>query len=146
VRERKVSVETVIEAPAERVFEILADPRKHIEIDGSDSLKGTLQAPKRLAKGERFGMSMKVVVPYRITNVVVEFVEGREIAWRHAGRHVWRYQLIPLSAGGTRVIESFEWDKAPLKHVYETVGLPRRNERAMKRTLENLRRLAESAA
>ncbi len=145
MRERKISVETVIEAPPETVFEFLADPRKHVQIDGSDTLRGTLTGPDRLTKGARFGMSMKLVVPYRITNIVVEFVEGREIAWRHGGRHVWRYRLIPLSAGGTRVIESFEWDKAPLKHVYEMVGVPRRNERSMRHTLDNLRRLAESA-
>jgi uncharacterized protein YndB with AHSA1/START domain len=94
--EKVVRVERTIAAPAEVIFEILADPSQHSVIDGSGSVKGARgDAPARLALGTRFGMDMRIGLPYRMTNEVVEFEEGRLIGWRHVGGHVWRYRLEP---------------------------------------------------
>ncbi len=91
---RVVRVERVIPADAATIFDVLADPRQHRDIDGSGSVKDTSGTPpERLALGSRFGMSMRLGVPYVIRNEVVEFDEGRRIAWRHYGHHVWRYTV-----------------------------------------------------
>lgn len=84
----------------------------HPVLDGSGTVKGARDGnPSRLALGAKFGMDMQIAVPYRITNTVVEFDEGKRIAWRHAGRHVWRYELEPAE-GGTKVTETFDWSRA----------------------------------
>ena len=102
----------VVDEPAERVFELLADPAAHALIDGSGTVRGSkAPADTRLALGSRFGMSMKVRIPYLITNEVVEFEEGRLIAWRHFGGHRWRWRLEPVD-GGTEVTETFDWSTA----------------------------------
>src|SRR5947208_1709978 len=108
-----VSRSITISAPQNVIFAILADPRQHVLIDGSGTVKGTLSAPDRLALGTRFRMRMRLGIPYRIRNVVVEFEEGRLIAWRHIGRHVWRYELEPQETGpdgaaSTVVTETFD--------------------------------------
>ena len=46
--------------------------------------------------------------PYRTDNTVVEFEEGRLIAWCHFNRHRWRYELEPLGDGSTLVTETFD--------------------------------------
>lgn len=135
---RIVSVSRVVSASPEAIFEILADPARHHVIDGS----GTVQAgrsgnPARLDLGARFGMDMKMGVPYRITNEVVEFEEGRRIAWRHFGHHIWRYELEPVE-GGTKVTESFDWSKARFPPFYEWMGYPAKHEVNMAKTLERL--------
>ncbi|MHB8189939.1 MAG: SRPBCC family protein [Ferrimicrobium sp.] len=140
---RMLEAELVIAAQTEEVFDFVARPANHSLMDGSGSVKGARTAPERLSLGATFGMNMRIAVPYRITNRVVAFQEGRELAWRHSGRHVWRYRFFPLGAGSTRVVESFEWDRAPLKLVYELTGVPGRNLLAMRRTLEKLKRLVE---
>ncbi|MEM9654671.1 MAG: SRPBCC family protein [Actinomycetota bacterium] len=137
--ERIVSATRDIDASAAEIFELLADPGKHHLFDGSDTVvAGDPKNPERLALGDRFGMSMKLGVPYRMTSEVVEFEEDRVIAWRHIGHHVWRYELEPLSATSTRVTESFNWGVARFPPVYEWVGYPARHEKNMARTLERL--------
>jgi hypothetical protein len=134
-----VSAERVIPADAQRIFDVLADPAMHVVLDGSGSVQGTRTGnPKRLALGSQFGMDMKIGVPYRIKNTVVEFEDGRRIAWRHLGRHTWRYELTRVE-GGTRVKESWDWSPlGPLARFMSASPMPKRNQRAMERTLERL--------
>ena len=83
--------------------------------------------PERLSLGARFGMDMKLGIPYRITSEVVEFDEDRLIAWRHFGHHIWRYRLEPAEDSetpATTVTESFEWGTARFPPFYEWVKLP----------------------
>jgi hypothetical protein len=92
-------------------------------------------------------MRMRFLVPYVITNTVVEFEEGRRIAWRHFGHHVWRYQLEPAPGGGTVVTETFDWGPARSPRGLELAGIPARNTRSIERTLAQLQeRFAGRAA
>jgi uncharacterized protein YndB with AHSA1/START domain len=135
---RAVVVERVIAAPAARIFDVLADPAMHPVIDGSGSVRQAREdAPARLGPGARFGMSMRIGLPYRITNTVVEFEEGRRLAWRHLGRQVWRYQLEPVE-GGTLVRETFDYTDALSPLALRLLRFPARNRRGMERTLDRL--------
>ncbi len=136
---RKESVERVIAAPSEVIFDLVADPRRHQDFDGSGTVRSMVSGPDRLSLGARFGMSMRMGVPYRISNVVVEFEEGRKIAWRHFGRHVWRYELESRDGGkSTLVRETFDWSHALFPPALELMGVPAKNRAAMEATLERL--------
>jgi hypothetical protein len=129
--------------PAE-VFELLANPRRHAEIDGSGTVQAAVRGPNRLYKGATFGMRMRLGVPYFIKNTVVEFEENRRIAWRHFAHHIWRYELEPVD-GGTRVTETFDWAPARAPKVVELLRFPQANQHGITQTLEHLRaRFAEA--
>jgi Polyketide cyclase / dehydrase and lipid transport len=133
-----VTESRVIDAAAQRLFDILADPAMHPRIDGSGTVRDLMDgAPERLALGAKFGMDMKIGAPYKITNTVVEFDEGRRIAWRHFNGHVWRYTFEPTD-GGTLVTE--EWDARPARSrlALVAVGWPQRTRRDIRATLERL--------
>ena len=111
-----VTVERVIPAEAGAIFDLLADPSRHHDIDGSGTVREAKGGSERLALGSRFGMSMKMGIPYSMVSEVVEFEEDRRIAWQTRGPgwlgskvagRIWRYELEPVD-GGTRVRES--WD------------------------------------
>lgn len=134
---RSLSRSAVVPAPPAQVFDLLADPRRHADIDGSGSVRGQVHGPGRLSLGARFGMRMRLGVPYVISSTVVEFEPDRRIAWRHVGHHVWRYELEPVD-GGTRVTETFDWAPARAPRVLELLRVPARNARGIEATLARL--------
>ena len=112
-----LTVERLIQASPEVIFDVLADPAKHSLIDGSGMLQGSKKgASPRLALGMTFGMSMKMGIQYSTVSTVVELEEDRLIAWqtgpkgkleRFVAGRIWRYELEPRG-NGTLVRES--WD------------------------------------
>ena len=140
---RAVSGWRVIAAPAEAIFDVLADPAMHPVIDGTDSVRASMERAQRLALGWEFRMRMRIVVPYRITNRVVEFEEGRRIAWTHIGGARWRYELEPVE-GGTKVTETYDWSTATVSFYdlgIRLLGFPDRNKTGIERTLDRLAEL-----
>jgi uncharacterized protein YndB with AHSA1/START domain len=131
-----VFAERVIPATPEAIFTILADPSRHAEIDGSGSVPGEKVPSARLSLGATFSMDMRAGIGYATRNRVVEFEEGRRIAWHHMARFVWRYELMPVD-GGTKVTESFDYS-VPWGIALVPLGVPQRNRKAMERTLERL--------
>ncbi|HEY2221882.1 SRPBCC family protein [Actinomycetospora sp.] len=136
---RQVSRDIVVEAPPATVFGVLADPREHGRFDGSGTVRSAIKGPDRLALGARFGMSMRLGVPYVINNEVVEFDEDHCIAWRHVGHHRWRYELEPAGEGSTKVTETFDWSTARAPKLLELLRYPATNTRAIEATLPRLK-------
>jgi uncharacterized protein YndB with AHSA1/START domain len=134
---RRISVSRTIPAPAATIFDLLADPRQHVRLDGTGSLSQLKSSPERLYLGATFSMHMKLFgVPYVTKNVVVDFAENRSIAWHHFAKFVWRYDL-EEGDGATEVTESFDYSP-PWGVFIIPLGFPARNEDGMKATLERL--------
>jgi hypothetical protein len=120
------------------IFDLLADPRRHNEIDGSGTVQSAqINAPERLSLDATFGMQMRMGLPYKITNTVVEFEENKTVAWRHVGGHIWRYILEPVD-GGTKVTEQFDWNKSKAPLILKLRKSPQDNAKSIEKTLENL--------
>jgi uncharacterized protein YndB with AHSA1/START domain len=149
------SVERVIPAPAEKIFDLLADPSRHREIDGSGSVKDAKEPSQRVQLGDKFGMSMKLGLPYSMVSTVVEFEDNRRIAWQSrppgvfgkiSGGRIWRYELEPVD-GGTRVRET--WDisqEVGTKFLLANSRTHKHTREAMEKTLENIEKLLASSA
>ncbi|MBI4883576.1 MAG: SRPBCC family protein [Actinobacteria bacterium] len=139
------TVERQIAAPPERIFDLLADPTRHQEIDGSGTVRGSADGSQRLALGSKFGMSMHAGFGYSMANTVVEFEENRRIAWQTrptmalvgllVGGRIWRYELVPQD-GGTLVRES--WDIRQEKVPLSVRPLRGRTIQSMTKTLERI--------
>ena len=150
-----VSVERVIEAPAADIFAIVADASRHPEIDGSGSVKQLKQgAPEQLALGSTFDMSMKLGVPYLMSNRVIEFEPDKRIAWqttfagplgRFIGGRIWRYEL-EASGGGTLVRESWDITKDKQRFMLKAGPVGKQTKDAMTKTLERLAEMTETPA
>jgi uncharacterized protein YndB with AHSA1/START domain len=146
-RPAAVTVERHIPAPAEAIFDLLATPSRHAELDGSGTVRRAHGSERRVGPGDSFGMNMRWGVPYATRNEVTEYEEDRLIAWRtlapgplsllFTGR-TWRYELTPVE-GGTLVRET--WDTSTERPLTRALirkrlgGLTRRN---MEQTLERI--------
>jgi uncharacterized protein YndB with AHSA1/START domain len=135
-----------ISAPAQQIFDLIADPRCHQLFDGSGTVQGSISGPIRLHLGAKFGMAMKIRLPYRITNTVVAFEEGRKISWCHLMKWTWSYELEELANGATRVTETFDAREIPFlaKRWLKLTGGMARNPKWIAKSLVRLKAICES--
>ena len=137
------SARIVIDAPADRIFDVLARPAAHASFDGSGTVQGAASGPERLQLGSHFGMSMRLRLPYRTDNTVVEFEEGRRIAWCHFFRHRWRYELEPVDDGSTTVTETFDGSTALFPPALLAMNAYANNQIAVAKSLVRLKAVVE---
>ncbi len=140
--DQMVSVSRVIPASPEAIFDVLASPQGHVDMDGSGTVKGLITDDERLALGSTFRMNMRMGMPYRMGSTVKEFEENRLIAWAHFGRHRWRFELEPVE-GGTKVTETFDWSTSIFPKGIELLGYPKSHPKHMAATLDRLAALLD---
>jgi uncharacterized protein YndB with AHSA1/START domain len=110
---RFASASREIAANAGRIFELIADPAQQPRWDGNDNLAHAADGQRVRALGEVF--TMTTTKGNVRENHVVEFDEGRRIAWRPAepGQeppgHLWLWELEPIDSSRTRVTHSYDW-------------------------------------
>jgi uncharacterized protein YndB with AHSA1/START domain len=136
-----VSASRDIAAPADEIFELIADPSQQPQWDGNDNLAEAPAGQRVRAVGDVFVMT---VTRGRIRgNHVVEFVEGRRIAWRPAEPdqpppgHLWRWELTPIDSSRTRVTHTYDWT-----HLTDATRLPRARATSADNLRASLDRLA----
>ncbi|MBO4236331.1 polyketide cyclase [Pseudonocardia alni] len=95
------------------IFELVADPARQPEWDGNDNLAEAAPGQRVRAVGDVF--SMLLTQGTVRDNRVVEFTEGRRVAWLPSEPgspppgHLWRWELEPVDAGRTRVTCTYDW-------------------------------------
>jgi uncharacterized protein YndB with AHSA1/START domain len=110
---RVVSASREIAAAASRIFELIADPAQQPRWDGNDNLADAEPGQRVRGVGDVFTMTLTGGAIRE--NHVVEFEEGRRIAWTpaEAGRrppgHLWRWELERLGESRTRVTHTYDW-------------------------------------
>jgi len=112
---RVVRASREIAAGPERIFELIADPAQQPGWDGNDNL-GTADAGQRVRRvGDVFTMTLSRGEVRE--NHVVEFEEGRRMAWcpSEVGKpppgHLWRWELEPTGPARTRVTCTYDWTR-----------------------------------
>jgi hypothetical protein len=129
---KPVHVSRLIKAPAGRIFAILADPARHVEIDGSGMLRGIVSGPAISGVGDVFLMKMyfEPLGDYVMINRVVQYKPDRRIEWEPAPGdaaaaqngaftigvspgHRWSFDLDRDGKGATVVTETFDCSAAP---------------------------------
>ena len=143
---RIAAARIVIDAPAQQIFDLIADARRHPLFDGSGTLQGSISGPIRLHLGAKFGMAMKIKVPYRITNRVVAFEEGKKISWCHLMKWTWSYELLDIGNGQTQVTETFDAHDIPwlASKWLNFTGAIQHNPKWMAKSLVRLKAICES--
>lgn len=131
---RVVSSSRDIAAGAPRIFELIADPSRQPGWDGNDNLAAAEPGQRVRGVGDVFAMTLTLGTVRH--NHVVEFDEGRRIAWRPSepGKpppgHLWRWELTPVSETRTTVTHTYDWTE---------LNDPERLARAQATTAERLR-------
>src|SRR4051794_21066598 len=139
-----VSATREIAAPADRIFALIADPSQQPRWDGNNNLARAEAGQRVHAVGEVFEMTLTRGSVRE--NHVVEFEEGRRIAWTPAevGKrppgHLWRWELEPIDESRTLVTHTYDWTR-----LTDSNRLPRARATTPERLAASLDRLAALA-
>jgi uncharacterized protein YndB with AHSA1/START domain len=118
---------TTINASAEAIFAVLADPARHAAIDGTGWVREPLDRKPISAPGQLFRMAMYHANhpkgDYEMVNRVEVFDPPRAISWEPGydpgddnvrfGGWIWRYDLAALGPSDTEVRLSYDWSAVP---------------------------------
>jgi uncharacterized protein YndB with AHSA1/START domain len=150
-----VSVERVIPAQPEAIFDVIADASRHPEIDGSGTVKGAKDGnPQRLELGSTFGMSMRQGISYPMVSTVIEFEKDKRLAWQSVppgflgklfGGRIWRYELEPAD-GGTLVRESWDVSRDHQRSFLKMGKMAETTRSNMEKTLERIEEVTSPPA
>jgi uncharacterized protein YndB with AHSA1/START domain len=121
---KPVEVSRRIRAPAHDIFQILTDPARHAELDGSGMVRGAVTTSVISGVGDVFVMGMyhSRIGDYESKNQVVEYEPDRRIGWEPGSLdssaetrwgHRWTYQLTPDGPDATMVTESYDCSRVP---------------------------------
>ena len=141
---RVVSAERTIDAPADTIFELIADPAQQPRWDGNDNLAEARTGQRVHAVGDVFTMTNTSGTVR--DNRIVEFEEGRRIAWLPSPQgepppgHLWRWELEPLEDGRTRVTHTYDWT-----NLHDETRLPKAKATTPDRLQASIDRLADLA-
>lgn len=142
-----VSVGREVAAPAAAIFEFIADPAQQPSWDGNDNLAQAPTGQRVHAVGDVFTMMLTLGTVRE--NHVVEFEEGRRIAWLPSEQgaeppgHLWRWELQPLDDDRTLVTHTYDWSR--LTDEKRLVRARATTPEKLAASIERLAELAESA-
>lgn len=139
---QRVSCQVVVPAEASAIFNLIADPHRHPELDGSGTVRARdVKGPDRLSVGAKFGVGMATKpfgVPYAITSTCTAFEENRLVEWQHPMGHKWRWELEPGAPGTTVVTETFDYSTAKVPAIIRVTKFDEKNKVGISKTLEAL--------
>ena len=145
--ETKVVVSRVVDAPADRVFEVLTDPHQHVQLDGSGFVRGLDHGDRIERTGQNFRMNMSgdhMGGDYQTDNHVVGFDPNHLLAWRTAPAGTeppgweWVWELDGQDADRTEVTLTYDWSAVTDQALLEKVSFPLVTEEELEASLGNL--------
>lgn len=149
-----MTARTTVDAPAEAVFAVLADPASHAAIDGTGWVRESLDGAPLTAQGQLFRMAMyhdnHPDGRYEMENKVVAFDPPRSVAWEPGqriggdlgfGGWVWRYDLAPVGSSRTEVTLTYDWS-AVSAELREHIAFPPFGQDHLTNSLRHLAALA----
>jgi uncharacterized protein YndB with AHSA1/START domain len=128
--ETSLTVNRTINASATDIFDVLTNPDRHVEFDGSGFVRSAEKPQRIQSVGDVFRMNMEgdhMGGEYQVDNHVTGFQPGKLLAWKTAPAGAeppgweWMYELTPDAANQTEVSLTYDWssvtDKALLKQI-----------------------------
>jgi uncharacterized protein YndB with AHSA1/START domain len=116
-QERVLTASREIKAAPGTIFELIADPALQPSWDANDNLGEAAPGQRVHGVGEVFVMTLGSGSVR--DNRVVEFTEGRLIAWmpgdvgQEPAGHLWRWELEPVDETRTLVTHTYDWTGLP---------------------------------
>ncbi len=145
--QKSITVSRVLDAPAHEVFDVLSNPKRHVEVDGSGFIRSDDRAERVTEVGQVFRMNMEgdhMGGEYQTDNHVTGFEQNRRLAWQTAPAGTtppgwqWVWELTPTGPDSTEVELTYDWSAVTDKELLAKVTFPLVEEKQLEDSLGNL--------
>ncbi len=128
-----MTVERTINAPSAEIFEVLSNPERHVELDGSGFVRSDEKSDRIQQVGDVFTMNMEgphMGGEYQTENHVVGFAENKLLAWKTAPAGIeppgwqWVWELESQGSDSTLARLTYDWDAVTDQDLLDKVGFP----------------------
>lgn len=139
--DKQVSRQVIVNTPAAVIFELVVNPHRHHELDGSGTVGANISGPDRLTVGSQFSTHMKQFgMAYRTTSTATRIEDDAVVEWKLGIGQKWRWEFESLSPTQTRVTETWDIREVPAiaAFVFKLTGMYGRNAQGIEKTLSKL--------
>ena len=150
---QKITVQRNIDASAADIFDVLSNPKRHVELDGSGFVRSDEKAERIKQVGDVFRMNMAgdhMGGEYKTDNHVSGYAKDKLLAWKTAPEGTdppgweWLWELESQGPKETLVRHTYDWSKVTDKKLLEKVKFPLVTEDQLNDTLSRLATAASS--
>ena len=145
-----ITVQREIPTSAKALFDVLSNPHRHTDLDGSGFMRGLSKGDRLTKVGQQFTMNMDgphMGGEYQTDNIVNAFDQDKMIGWKTAPAGTeppgweWLWELKPEGADSTRVSLTYDWSKVTDRDLLAKIKFPLVSEADLE---QSLGRLAEA--
>ncbi|WP_188587351.1 SRPBCC family protein [Gordonia jinhuaensis] len=142
-----VTVERVIDSPVNEIFDVLSNPHRHLELDGSGFIRSVEHGDRITEVGQVFTMNMEgahMGGEYKTDNHVTGYAKDKLLAWQTAPVGTeppgweWVWELESQGPDSTLVRHTYDWSKVTDKDLLQKVKFPLVTEDELEDTLGRL--------
>ena len=150
--DKKITVERTIQASSADVFDVLSNPERHVELDGSGFVISDEKTNRIQGTGDVFTMNMTgdhMGGDYQTDNHVTGFSQNHLLAWQTApaGQEPpgwqWVWELTQQGPDSTEVELTYDWSSVTDKALLAKLNFPLVEQEQLEASLA---KLAEAVA
>jgi len=143
----KITVQRTIDASTSAVFDVLSNPARHAELDGSGFVLSDERSDRITATGQKFRMNMSgdhMGGDYQTDNLVSAYDPNKMIGWQTApaGQEPpgweWLWELEAQGADSTDVRLTYDWSKVTDPALLQKISFPLVSQSQLEDSLGNL--------
>ena len=145
--DKRITVQRTIDAPTQVVFDVLSNPQRHPELDGSGFVLSDEKSDRITGTGDVFRMNMSgahMGGDYQTDNTVTGYDANHLLAWQTAPADTeppgweWTWQLAAQGPEATEVTLSYDWSKVTDPQLLEKISFPLVPQSALEDSLARL--------
>jgi uncharacterized protein YndB with AHSA1/START domain len=142
-----ITVSRTIDASTKDLFEVLSNPERHAELDGSGFVVSDEKTDRISGTGDVFRMNMTgdhMGGDYQTDNTVTGYDANHLLAWQTAPADTeppgweWTWELTAEGSDSTDVSLTYDWSKVTDPEILKKVSFPLVDESALEDSLDRL--------
>jgi len=145
--DKSITVSRTIDASTAEIFDVLTNPERHAELDGSGFVISDEKSDRITGTGQVFRMNMSgehMGGDYQTDNTVTGYDANHLVAWQTAPADTdppgweWVWQLEARGSDATEVTLTYDWSKVTDQELLKKISFPLVDQVALERSLDNL--------